>query len=203
LQIEHRMNNSRKPVGPLGSNSAGFSLFELMVYILAASILFAAAFNRYQDFPGEAERANFLAIQAQLNAAINLQMMQLIASGDWQNARQLDGMNPMDLMLTTPGNYVGALSGATIAQLPERIWYFDSGAGELVYMAESAENLYLIDNGQRVPTSRLSFRVTNRYSASGSWEGIVLAPVQPYEWQSVELSIPQPQPQQNMGAQGQ
>ena len=187
------MKGSRKPVRPLGSGSGGFSLFELMVYILAASILFAAAFNRYQDFPGEAERANFLAIQAQLNAAINLQMMQLIASGSWQDARQLDGMNPMDLMLTVPGNYVGTLNGAELAQLPRRIWYFDSRNGELVYLADNAQNLYLLDNGQRLPTERVSFRVTNRYSASGSWEGIVLAPVQPYEWQSVEISIPEPQ----------
>ncbi len=195
------MKRPRTSVGPLGSNSAGFTLFEMMVYILAASILFAAAFNRYQDFPGEAERANFLAVQAQLNAAINLQMMKLIASGEWQNARQSDGMNPMDLMLTTPGNYVGALSGASVAQLPRRIWYFERSSGELVYLAENAENLYLVDNGQRVSASQLSFRVTNRYSESGSWEGMVLAPVRPYEWQSVPLSVPDPQ--QNVVVPGQ
>ncbi len=193
LQIEHRMKHQKMSGSPVKSNSAGFSLFEMMVYILAASILFAAAFNRYQDFPGEAERANFMAIQAQLNAAINLQMMQIIASGGWQNARQLDGMNPMDLMLTTPGNYVGALNGADIAQLPRRIWYFDRTRGELIYLAENAQNLYLLDGGQRIATERLGFRVINRYSDSGSWEGIVLAPVQPYEWQSVPLSVPEPQ----------
>ncbi|MDH7942692.1 prepilin-type N-terminal cleavage/methylation domain-containing protein [Pseudohongiella sp. SYSU M77423] len=193
LQIEHRMSYSRLSERPIRSRSAGFSLFELMVYILAASILFAAAFNRYQDFPGEAERANFLAIQAQLNAAINLQMMQIIASGGWDNARQLDGMNPMELMLTTPGNYVGALSGADIAQLPRRIWFFDPVRGELVYLAENSENLYLLNDGQRIATERLGFRVSNRYSGTGSWEGLVLAPVQPYEWQSVPLNVPEPQ----------
>ncbi|MEC8860428.1 MAG: prepilin-type N-terminal cleavage/methylation domain-containing protein [Pseudomonadota bacterium] len=193
LQIEHQMSYPRKSVRPINSRSAGFSLFELMVYILAASILFAAAFNRYQDFPGEAERANFLAIQAQLNAAINLQMMRIIASGGWDDARQLDGLNPMDLMLTTPGNYVGTLSGADIAQLPRRIWFFDQARGELVYLAENAENLYLLNDGERTATGRLSFRVSNRYSSTGSWEGLVLAPVRPYEWQSVPLNVPEPQ----------
>ncbi|WP_237132962.1 type II secretion system protein [Pseudohongiella sp. O18] len=173
-----------------GARQSGFSLFEMTVYILAASILFAAAFNRYQAFPGEAERANFLAVQAQLNAGINLQMMRLIASQDWHNAQRLDGMNPMELMLTPPGNYVGEIVGADITSLPRRIWYFDRSRSELVYLAENAENLYLLNNGQRVPTERLSFRVSNRYSGSGNWEGIVLAPVLPYEWQSVPLEVP-------------
>jgi len=175
-----------------GFNQRGFSLFEMTVYILAASILFAAAFNRYQAFPGEAERANFLAVQAQLNAGINLQMMRMIASQDWQRSRELDGMNPMDLMLTPPGNYVGEIAGADIANLPRRIWYYDRSRGELVYLAENSENLFLVSGGERIPTERLSFRVTSRYSDSGNWEGIVLGPVVPYQWQSVPLEVPAP-----------
>lgn len=168
----------------------GFSMFEMVVYILAASILFSAAFNRYRDFPGEAERANFTAILAQLNAATNLQMMRLIATENWQNAGVLEGVNPMAFMLIAPGNYVGAFNGANEASLPGRIWYFDNSRGELVYIAEDASNLYLLNGGDRVPTRSIRFRMENVYNApGGNWQGIVLAPVVPFEWQAVPLEL--------------
>jgi len=173
------------------ARQGGFSMFEMMVYILTASILFAAAFNRYQEFPGEAERANFLAIQAQLNAAINLQMMRTIASGEFDQAAFLDGMNPMDLMLTTPGNYVGALSGVDTATLPRRIWYFDRALGELVYLANDASNLYWVQGNSRQPADNVRFKVVNVYGMTQRWEGMVLAPVVPYEWQATPLVIPE------------
>ena len=187
LNLE-RCKQARPPRCP--RRQRGFSMFEMMVYILSASILFAAAFNRYQDFPGEAERANFLAILAQLNAATNLQMMRTIASGEFQQSGMLDGMNPMDLMLTTPGNYVGVLSGADESTLPRRIWYFDGTRGELVYLANDARNLYWIQNGNRVPADSIRLQVRNVRNATQRWEGIVLAPVVPYEWQAVPLEIP-------------
>lgn len=171
----------------------GFSLFEMIVYILAASILFSAAFNRYRDFPGEAERANFQAILAQLNAAINLQMMNAIAGGTFNQMGGLNGANPMEFMLNTPSNYVGAFSGVDESTLPRRIWYYNQGVGELVYLANDASDLYLVQNGQRVPTSRISFRVTNivgrGQGGSLTWQGLVLAPVLPFEWQQVPLEL--------------
>lgn len=172
----------------------GFSMFEMVVYILAASILFSAAFNRYRDFPGEAERANFTAILAQLNATVNLQMMRLIASGSWNNAVELEGANPMDWLLTAPGNYVGAFAGIDEATLPRRIWFFDTSSGQLVYLADDATNLYLLQNGQRIQTGSVRFRVSNVYGSQagsdpGTWQGIMLVPVMPYEWQAVELEL--------------
>tara|TARA_R110002072_G_scaffold136124_2_gene278051 strand:- start:4890 stop:5525 length:636 start_codon:yes stop_codon:yes gene_type:complete len=171
----------------------GFSMFEMMVYILVASIMFAAAFNRYRDFPGEAERANFTAILAQLNAATNLQMMRMIAAQEWQSAGVLEGANPMDFMLTTPGNYVGAFAGVDESTLPRRIWYFDTTRRQLVYLANDASNLYLTGNGQRTPTASVRFAMTNVYAGGtpgeGGWRGIVLAPVIPYEWQVVPLEL--------------
>ncbi len=171
----------------------GFSLFEMIIYILTASILFSAAFNRYRDFPGEAERANFLAITAQLNAAINLQMMNAIARGSFNELNGLNGVNPMDFMLSTPANYVGSLSTIDEAVLPRRIWYFNQITSELVYLANDASNLYLLQGGQRVPTNRISFRVQNvvgpRPDGTNVWQGLLLAPVVPFEWQPVSLVI--------------
>lgn len=171
----------------------GFTMFEMIVYILAASILFAAAFDRYREFPGEAERANFQAILAQLNTAVNLQMMRAIVSESYGHPEQLLGGNPMDLMLTPPGNYVGAFAGVNLADMPRRVWYFDETTRDLVYLADNAENLYRTDTGSPVPIDVLRFRVDNVYARNGSgrWEGLILKPVYEYRWASVPLQLPE------------
>lgn len=183
------------------SRQSGFSLFELLVYLLIASILFAAAANRYQGYPAEAERANFLAVLSQLKAGVNLQMMRMIASADWTQARQeaIAGTNPMDLMLETPSNYLGEFAFVDVTALPQRVWYFDSSAGELVYIAENSDNLYIIQDGVALASNQIRLRIENVYDRSGivddpdaadnrgRWQGLMLAPVIPYEWRSQPL----------------
>lgn len=170
---------------------AGFSLFELVVYILIASILFSAVINRYREFPGEAERANFIAVLAQLKAGVNLQMMSSIASGGRAGVDALVGSNPMNLMLQTPVNYVGEFSVIDETTMPRRVWYFDTARGELVYRAENATNLYVTRNGQTVTDNKIRLRIENSYGGqSGTdWQGTMLSAVEPYEWQSVPLEL--------------
>lgn len=167
----------------------GFSLFELMVYLLVVSILFATMLNRYRDIPGEAERANFMAVVAQLKAGVNLQMIHAIASVRWHSLQELEGSNPMDLMLETPTNYLGELSGVNPATIDGRTWYFDLDSGELVYTARNAENLYLIQDGNASPARQIRFRIQNVYGGESGleWQGINLATVTPYNWHSVPL----------------
>lgn len=174
----------------------GFSMFELVVYLLSASILFAAALSRYQDFPGEAERANFTAVLAQLKTGVNLQMILALTSSKRSMLDELEGSNPMDLMLETPNNYVGALSAVDESQLPRRVWYFDTVNGELIYLADRAENLFLLTSQGRVPSERIRFQVRNIYHEAEneprSWQGINIVPVEPYEWRRIPLEVPQP-----------
>ncbi|MDT8427874.1 MAG: hypothetical protein RQ757_03820 [Pseudomonadales bacterium] len=171
----------------------GFTLFELVSYILVVSIISSVAFNRFADFPGEAERANFIAIMMQLKAGVNLSMMDGIAGGNFQQMQALEGSNPMDLMLETPVNYLGEFSLEDTAGLPRRVWYFDAGSGELVYLANNSDNLYRFVDGQQVATEELRFRIRARFrdeQARLGWQGLLLEPVQPYRWEAVDLSIP-------------
>ena len=170
-------------------------MFELIVYLLVSSILFAAAFNRYQNFPGEAERANFTGVLAQLKTGLNLQMISAILDGSRSRLEAMEGTNPMDFMLETPSNYLGVLSQAEESALPRRIWYFDGTLGDLVYLADRSENLYAISDGQLVPTSSIRLRITNVYGDAESrqdWQGIVLASAVPYEWRHVPLEVYRP-----------
>ena len=178
----------------------GFSLFELMVYILMASILFAVAANRYRQYPAEAERANFIAVMTQLKAGVNLQMMRMIANADWTQERResIEGSNPMALMLETPSNYLGELTDVDISTIPPRVWFFDTEAGELVYVAENFDKLYVFDGDLAVNTNLVRLRIENVYdllpptasdnnSDGARWQGLVLRPIQAFQWQSVAI----------------
>jgi type II secretory pathway pseudopilin PulG len=177
---------------PMATRQRGFSLFELIAYILIVSITFSFAFNRFADFPGEAERANFTSIMMQLKSGVTLQMMNGIATGKWNELTVLEGSNPMDLMLETPANYVGELGPIDVTQLPRRIWYFDSTAGELVYLANNTENLYAMVDGGAQPTDHVRLRIAMKYNDEErkDWSGVTLDPVVPFVWESVELQIP-------------
>lgn len=213
MNTQSQHNYPRKP-----GREQGFSMFELLVYILVASILFSVAMNRYQDYPAAAERANFMAVLAQLKAGVNLQMMRIIAGGSWASETGLEGSNPMNLMLEVPTNYLGEFSEVDPSRLPRRVWYFDSTAGHLVYIADNAPNLYLLIDGQQVEGNEVRFRIQSVYSTDGvvpvveeaednasgeqaeiqppssretrlRWQGFTLSPVIPYEWRSVPLEL--------------
>lgn len=182
-----RMTNSRQ---------TGFSLFELIVYMLISSIMFAAAFNRYQAYPAEAERANFTAILGQLKVGVNLKMIMAVTSGSGDERAALAGSNPMDLMLQTPGNYLGAFSSVDESELPRRSWYFDDTFGELVYLADRADNLYAVTPQGRISSDRIRLHIVDIYTDSGErprWQGVSLEAVEPYEWLSQPLELPVPE----------
>ena len=154
--------------------SEGFSLFELIVYILLVSTVFSVSMRRFSDFPGEAERANFLAITGQIKAAVNIQMMNAIAGGNWDRLGVLENSNPMDLMLETPSNYAGAFNFVDEQTMPGRTWYFDSTNGQLVYLANDSSHLYSSQGDGSSSLSSIRFRIAQRYAGDtrGSTAGL-------------------------------
>jgi len=190
---------------PLRS-AAGFSLFELVVFIISVAIIYAYAANRFGDFPGQAERANFLAITTQLNSAINVETMFGVGLGRISSPEMLEGANPMELMLEPPRNYLGAFENVDVSRLDRRTWYFDRGNDELVYLVNDARGVYLIRNGRREATDEIRFAIEADYTeydtATGlpvkvverdgrevpedrrerRLNGIVMRPVIPFEW---------------------
>lgn len=146
------------------AKNKGFSLFELIVYILLVSIVFSASMRRFGEFPGEAERANFLAIQTQIKAAVNLQMMNAIAGARWNELDSLVNSNPMNLMLETPSNYAGEFNLVDEQNMPRRTWYFDSYNGHLVYLANDSSHLFSAQGDGTSTLSSLRFRIAQRYA---------------------------------------
>ena len=197
----------------------GFSIFELILYLLISSIIFSVSMKRFEQYPADAERANFLSILGQLKAAVTLQMMNGIAGGNFDEMERLENSNPMDLMLETPINYTGAFSLVDESSMPRRTWYFDSYNGHLVYLASPGLQIYSAAGDGSGTINSIRFRVMNKYSGAaeqvqgglgidagqvtglgvagaagatapgGSWEGLVLEPVTPYYWNSEGISL--------------
>lgn len=193
----------------LWKSVGGFSLFELTVFIIAVAIIYAAAARRFAEFPGEAERANFLAITTQLQTGINLETYLAMSQGNSAIFRELTRTNPMDLLLETPSNYIGAFDLVNSDTLGRRIWYYDLRRNHLVYRVNDTEGVYLLVDGQRVPAEEIRFRIQPRYrtvdpgsglptvssgsrsatsegngTVHGSFSGFVLEPILPFEWDS-------------------
>src|SRR5690606_6860178 len=101
---------------------------------------------------------------SQLKSGVNLQMMRMIAGASWTGSRDLDGSNPMDLMLETPTNYLGEFGVVDTTLMPARVWYFDTVTGELVYIADNSDYLYLLQNGQAINGNQLRFRIQSIFS---------------------------------------
>lgn len=203
--------------------SHGFSLFELVVFIICVAIIYSTAANRFAEFPGEAERANFLAVSSQIQAAVNLELMMGILASNRELLAQYETSNPMDFLLEVPSNYLGSFYQPDVASLPRRSWYFDAASHDLVYLINDAQDVYLIRDGERVPTEELRFHIRidyryrdavtgmpvevdqisqDSYPETGlrkSLAGMVLRPVSPYIWGISPTFIESVEPGQERG----
>ncbi len=193
--------------GPtLPAAAAGFSLFELVVFIIAVAIIYATAANRFSEFPGQAERANFLAVTTEIQTAINLEMMLGVKSGRISELATLEGANPMDLLLEPPSNYLGVFDVVDLERFPRRVWYFDRSRSELVYRVNDVNGVYLVQDGREIATEQIRFRMALRFSdvdratglpvalleAEGDtvpeenrrrrFDGVLMEPIIPYVW---------------------
>lgn len=198
----------RRLEAPGFNKNRGFSLFELVAFIISVAIIYAYAANRFAEFPAQAERASFRAVTTQLQTGINLELINAVTRGNTGAASLLEGINPMDLMLLPPSNYLGAFSGASSADFPRRSWYFDSNSNELVYLVNDSTGVYIAINNQQLPVNEIRFRVTPDYGEVDSdsgldvkiasrereipqgnrrsrLNGVVLMPVAPFYWQEV------------------
>lgn len=190
---------------------AGFSLFELTVFIICVAIIYATAANRFAEFPEQAERANFLAVTTQLQSGVHLELMLAMSKGNLISLADYENSNPMALMLEAPSNYLGEFDFVDNERIQRRSWYYDVRNQELVYLVASADNVYLQDDGELIATDEIRFRIEILYRewdlgpdlnspvqqalasvgaepefttrrTRRSLSGMLLKPVVPYQW---------------------
>jgi hypothetical protein len=188
----------------------GFTLFEMVVTICSIVILYMIAEERLNQLPAAAERANFYAVLEQIKTGVSFEMVTKVAAGEGQKIRELEGTNPMDLLIETPSNYRGELESVTDAVERRNAWYFETSTGELVYVVggSSIRNVEVIMGGIPTHLGQIRLKIMNIYAAAddkdaepgansgglvrgrdtpaaqrGNWEGLLLVPVREYTWE--------------------
>lgn len=156
------------------SKARGFSLFELVVFIICVAIIYAAAARRFAGFSGEAERANFMAITIELQTAIKLEVMMGVNLGRYTTIEAFSGANPMGLLLAPPMNYLGAFDIVDSTQFPRRVWYFDKATEELVYLVNDNEDLSVNVGGVNVIADEIRFKMQIEYRYEDKLTGLPL-----------------------------
>jgi len=128
---------SALPRGPLPvpepMNPRGFSLLELVVVICLIGILMAVALTRLLPYIDEAERVAVLTLESQLRSSLVMAAAQRIVRGETADIANLNGTNPIGLLLEAPANYVGERSASEQSQVPRRHWYFNLSSHRLAY----------------------------------------------------------------------
>lgn len=174
---------------------SGFTLFEMVVVICSIVILYMVAEQRLNALPAAAERASYFAVMDQLKIGVNFEMYTNVARGDIQKAMNLEGSNPMDLMLEAPRNYLGELNQVTDTNVERRgSWYFESSTGELVYVVGGAsiDDVWVNFGNTEVNFGQIRMKIQNIFrnaennetgpEVDGKWEAVLLQPVRQFRW---------------------
>ncbi|HET6655815.1 MAG TPA: hypothetical protein VFH57_06175 [Gammaproteobacteria bacterium] len=131
------------------------SRLELAIAIIIIAVLVAIVIKQADDLMIQAERANVIQVEGRIRAALGLAVALNVAQGRADSAAEFAGTNPMGLLQTTPGNYLGALRDADPDRIEPGSWYFDPGTRRLVYVAQHPGAL----NGK----TRAAFSIQLRY----------------------------------------
>jgi type II secretory pathway pseudopilin PulG len=158
-----------------------FNLYELLVVIVIAGILVAVAIDRLWAYLEVAERTAMVQTVGNLRSALNIQFAYLVVRGRGSSgAEALARQNPMDWLSTKPDNYLGEFSGTLPANIPAGTWYFDTRGRELVYVVKFKDHFRSAGGSGKV---RLRVRLSGSPANDGGIDGIVIEPVERYEWQ--------------------
>lgn len=162
----------------------GFTLFELIVVIVIFSIMVGYLLTKALDYLEIAEKATMETQRMMMRAGMDLQIAGLVTAGRERDIPALARINPMDWLREKPANYLGAFAAAPAGPNADTGWYFDTRAGELVYLPKRHANLKPDLNGQ----FRIRFHVmlaapgepTAGSVRTAEWPRLV--PVEPYVW---------------------
>ncbi|HET6655444.1 MAG TPA: hypothetical protein VFL45_10170 [Gammaproteobacteria bacterium] len=166
------------------------SRLELALAVIIIGVLTTIVIRRADSLMIQAERASMTQIEGQIRAALGLQVALRVAQGRPASAAQLAGSNPMALLQTQPGNYLGVLDDADPARLDAGHWYFDANTHRLVYLVNHADAFVTALAG----AARAEFAIQLRYRDSdgnGRYDtsfdtlyGVDFAPTAAFRWKN-------------------
>jgi prepilin-type N-terminal cleavage/methylation domain-containing protein len=169
----------------MNARQQGFTLFEMVIAITLVVLLYVTMMDRLMPLRGDAEAANVATIAGSLRSALGMEVADRLLHGEAASISELEGSNPMRLLAEIPENYLGEVDGVNPANLPTGSWYFDSSAGELVYLVRYTD--YFRTEMPGPP--RMVFRVQLVHNERDQLAGVRLARMNSFVWtQSADLA---------------
>lgn len=165
----------------------GFSLLEFVVVIVVIAVLSGLLLVRVLPLIGQAERVSFLQTKQLIQSALLLEAAERVARGESASLESLSDINPMNLLLEPPGNYVGTHSVVS-ESMPRSTWYFAESERLLVYRPGRQAEFEPLEG----PSDRIEMRVSfvyrdrdsdGRFNASvDHFDGLRFESVYAYNW---------------------
>jgi prepilin-type N-terminal cleavage/methylation domain-containing protein len=162
----------------------GFTLIELVIVVCVVGLLFGIALDRLLRYRELGERAALQQNVAAINTALALRFAAYVVMGTPQRIADEVGRNPVHLLARAPENYLGELTAADPQTLTRPSWYFDTSAGDLVYLPTRRR---YFGSSSEAPDS-IRFRVGLTAAEGGTGELRVLpqpfvAANPPFKWE--------------------
>ncbi len=144
-------------------------MLELVIVIAIIGILVAVAANRLLPYIDEAERISVLRVEGELRSSLVMEAARRIVRGHSTSIAELEGSNPVTLLLEPPENYLGELSIGESEEVPTRHWYFDRHSELLIYRPGIPYGLRTPDTIVDTPAFAVHIEFADR-DGSGSFD---------------------------------
>lgn len=112
----------------------GYSLFELVIIIIIASVVMLVLLNRTWYFQALAEKHTMEMTIIHMRTGLREQLAGLLIAERMDEVGDLLTENPIHWLEKPPPNYLGELQNPQRSALPGNTWHFDPGRRELVYI---------------------------------------------------------------------
>ena len=149
----------------INKNHLRYAEYGLLVIIIGLIVLFLL--NRVDTIHKNAER---MAIMGEINA-LRGGVVALIDPPEDTTAEDLRNMNPVQLLESPLGNYLGPVRNPTEREIPPGSWYFRPDRGVLVYRANFAHDFPFTEE----PTRKLRLTIEPQKQAERVQERRILA----------------------------
>lgn len=162
----------------------GFTFFEFSVVALVLSALAVIFYDKLLLYQEQGEKATMERTIDSIESALRMRQAQLFSMDRAGDVAILATSNPIDWLITKPGNYIGVEEGPLPSDGPRGVWYFDAKRHQLVYVVKHDRHL-------RHPAREIAFRVVQNLesapkgSATGVDNlayGVSFRAIEPYQW---------------------
>ena len=168
--MEYRCRIQRHPLQkPDRFFMCGFTMLELVVVIAIIGILLAFAAHRLLPYIDEAERISVLRLEGQLRSSLMMEAAGRIVRGQSASIADLEGSNPIVLLLEPPKNYLGELTADRAAGARAGHWYFEPQSQRLIYRPGLPFGISASDEPLEYPAFSVRVEFADR-DASGTFD---------------------------------